>query len=91
MENFLDICLENKIISSICQLTRVTHSIATLTDSICINSQPHYHAYILTDDQSDHFLCLVGCELSFKKNLADTRLNFLQWHFSQNIYLKLNQ
>ena len=60
---FVYICLEYRMIPSIYQPTRVTHSSATLMDSIYINSQLPFHSYILTDHVSDHFPYLVSCEL----------------------------
>ena len=80
------------MILSIYQPTRVTHSSVTLIGNIYINSQLTFYSYILPDDLSDHFPCLVSCEMPFKTNLAEARPIVLsQMQFSENIYLKLNQ
>ena len=79
------------MILSIYQPPRVTHSSATLCDNIYINSHLPFYSYILTDDLSDHFLCLVSCEMPFKKNLTDEgSIVISQRQVSENIYLKLN-
>ena len=90
-ETFLDIYLEYKMIQSIYRPTRVTHSSARLINSIYNNSQLPLHSHILTDDLSDHFTCLVSCELPLKRNLTDARPTlFSQGHFLENIYLILH-
>ena len=64
-QEFCAILNEHKLIPTIMKLTRVTHSTASVIDNICLKYPTivNHESFVLIDGMSDHYPCLLSCEL----------------------------
>ena len=64
-QEFCAILNEHKLIPTIMKLTRVTHSTASVINNICLKYPTivNHESFVLIDGMSDHYPCLLSCEL----------------------------
>ena len=80
-ERFLNIHMDNDLTPCITKLTRVTRKTATLIDNIIVSNRLSYNysPYIVYEDISDHFPCIVvlrNVTKSKKDTVKITKRNF---------------
>ena len=66
--DFMDLNLDKELIPCITKPTRITNNSATLIDNILISRslQQNYNSFVVIEDISDHFACLVVLKIRKK-------------------------
>ena len=98
--DFMDMNLDNKLIPCITKPTRITKTSVTLIDNIMISRslQCNYDSFVLIEDISDHFACLVvlkdqkksikGPRFIVTRNLDDCKINEIILSLQENNWFK---
>ena len=90
--DFNDFLLLNGYAASITKPTRITHSTSTLIDNIFCKGPVFfgYNSFVLVEDLSDHYPCILQCELHDGAQNKDDHVLYKR-KITDSVYLKLNQ
>ena len=91
-ELFITNLLNEGFVPTISKPTRVTHQSNTLIDNIFCkgNSVFDYESFVIVDDISDHYPCVLRVVKKLKKAGCNDRILYKR-RLTDDVYLKLNQ